>query len=104
MATKCRCLHQCPDGARSGVCYLQPGGYCFAHAEVITTADSGGALSYEVTRGCFPADVEGLLQCKGAHSEHWAPKNISCCQGEDFCNDHLFPTIDGGVIRGRRYQ
>lgn len=99
VATKCRCLHQCPDGARSGVCYLQPGGYCFAHAEVITTADSGGALSYEVTRGCFPADIEGLLQCKGAHSEHWAPKNISCCQGEDFCNDHLFPTIDGGVIK-----
>lgn len=97
MATKCACLHKCPDGAVEGVCHLKPGGICFAHAEAITHAN--GTVITETTRGCFPPDVEGLLQCKGALSDHTIPKNITCCQDSDFCNNLLSPTIDAHVIQ-----
>ena len=56
-ATKCECSGGgcSPDEEDAGICYLKPGGYCFAHMEF----DEGEKFW---KTGCFPPDVEGLLQ------------------------------------------
>lgn len=59
-ATKCRCLYACPDGQINGTCFLKEGGYCFTN--VRTFDNSNGRIDQEVVYGCFPPDVEGLLQ------------------------------------------
>lgn len=85
-ATKCRCLYACPDGQINGTCFLKEGGYCFTN--VRTFDNSNGRIDQEVVYGCFPPDVEGLLQCKGNLSPHLQPQKVICCQNGDYCNSN----------------
>ncbi|KAG7159462.1 Bone morphogenetic protein receptor type-1B-like [Homarus americanus] len=65
----CYCEDLCPDhNTFNGTCEAKPNSFCFSAVELI-------------------------YDCRAYLTEHYRPKNISCCNEYDRCNEGLLPVI-----------
>ena len=56
---KCHCSH-CPEYSINNTCETGIGGFCFTSVKPVI--DDIGHVVPETEYGCFPPDVEGMLQ------------------------------------------
>jgi len=96
---QCYCHHHCPPGPSEGICRVGWGGKCFAAVEEVHNP-STGLLEPEYSFGCFSAGDPAFLQCKGHLVNHHIPASILCCEGTDFCNEHLRPVYRPSNVTG----
>ncbi|KAG1671741.1 Bone morphogenetic protein receptor type-1B [Nymphon striatum] len=89
---KCYCDGHCPEYHLNNTCDAGSNKRCFSAVELRYDIKSGETY-VDRTFGCLPPDESGLMNCKGSLSSHRIPKNIACCDDQDFCNKYLKPTL-----------
>ncbi|XP_071540457.1 bone morphogenetic protein receptor type-1B [Panulirus ornatus] len=89
----CYCEGLCPDHNNfNGTCEAKPNSFCFSAVETVYDVETD-QWKEERTYGCLGPDELGLMQCRAYLTKHQRPKNISCCNESDRCNEHLLPQI-----------
>ncbi|KAK7074138.1 hypothetical protein SK128_019423 [Halocaridina rubra] len=94
LSLKCYCENYCPNQEDfNGTCEAKANAFCFSAVGLVYDVTTY-KWKEERTFGCLGADELGLMQCRAYLTQHQRPKNISCCNEYDYCNEHLRPTIN----------
>ncbi|XP_069988849.1 bone morphogenetic protein receptor type-1B [Penaeus vannamei] len=96
-ALLCYCEGLCPEYERfNGTCEAKPKAFCFSSVEIVFDVDSQ-QWKEERSFGCLGPEEAGLMQCRAYLTTHQRPKNISCCNDFDMCNEALRPQITARI-------
>ncbi|KAK8396963.1 hypothetical protein O3P69_005154 [Scylla paramamosain] len=88
----CYCELSCPDQSFNGTCVAKPDSFCFS--SIIKEYDIETKEWRELrTFGCLGSGELGYMQCQAYLVKHQLPKNISCCNDYDRCNEMLRPSL-----------
>ncbi|KAG0729925.1 Bone morphogenetic protein receptor type-1B [Chionoecetes opilio] len=88
----CYCELSCPDHSFNGTCIAKPNSFCFSSVSKDFDIETGEWRDLR-TYGCLGANELGYMQCQGYLVKHQLPKNISCCNDRDRCNEALYPQL-----------